>query len=278
MTSNSTRHAPGPRTLPLIFIGIAAGALSGMFGIGGGTIIVPALVLWVGMQQKLAAGTSVAAILPTAIVGAISYGVQGNVDWIAALCLAIGVVVGAQLGSFLLQKLPIGAIQWAFLAFLLVVIVTLWFVVPQRDDEITMGLLPGTLLVGLGFITGILSGLLGVGGGIVVVPILMFFFGANDLVAKGSSLVMMIPGSISGTLGNFRRQNVDLRSATIVGLSACLMVPFSSLFAAWIDPFWGNVAFSLYLAFIFWQMLSKKLRSRKSKGEDQPGEPEKSAE
>ena len=107
MTSHSTRHAPGPRTLPLIFIGIAAGALSGMFGIGGGTIIVPALVLWVGMQQKLAAGTSVAAILPTAIVGAISYGVQGNVDWIAALCLAIGVVVGAQLGSFLLQKLPI---------------------------------------------------------------------------------------------------------------------------------------------------------------------------
>ena len=129
-----------------------------------------------------------------------------------------------------------------------------------------------------GAVAGVLAGLLGVGGGIVVVPILMFFFGANDLVAKGSSLVMMIPGSISGTLGNIRRQNVDLRSAVIVGLAACTMVPFSSLFAAWIDPFWGNVAFSLYLAFIFWQMLSKKLRARKAAREEQPDEPGKSAE
>ncbi len=278
MTPTSTRHAPGPRTLPLIFIGIAAGALSGMFGIGGGTIIVPALVLWVGMQQKLAAGTSVAAILPTAITGAISYGVQGNVDWIAALCLAVGIVAGAQVGSYLLQKLPIGAIQWAFLGFMLVVIVTLWFVVPQRDSEISLELLSGVLLVATGFITGILSGLLGVGGGIVVVPILMFFFGANDLVAKGSSLVMMIPGSISGTLGNVRRQNVDLRSAAIVGIAACVTVPFGSLFAAWIDPFWGNVAFSVYLAFSFWQMLSKKLRARKSAGTDPLDESGKSGE
>ena len=119
----------------MILIGIAAGVLSGLFGIGGGTIIVPALVLWLGMQQRLAAGTSVAAILPVALVGATSYGVQGNVDWVAAICLALGIVVGAQLGSMFLAKLPAKTLQRLFLIFMLVIVVSLWFVVPQRSDE-----------------------------------------------------------------------------------------------------------------------------------------------
>lgn len=252
-----------PGALPLLLVGVAAGLLSGLFGIGGGTIIVPALVLWLGMQQRLAAGTSVAAILPTAVVGATSYGIQGNVDWIAAACLAVGIVIGAQVGSHLLARVPVSALQWGFLVFLLVVIVSLWFVVPERDDEIGTSALSVSMLIVTGFITGILSGLLGVGGGIVVVPVLMFFFGANDLMAKGSSLVMMIPGSLSGTLGNMKRHNVDLRSAAWVGVAACATVPFGSLFAAAIEPFWGNVLFSLYLVFIFTQMLVRKLQKER---------------
>lgn len=254
-----------PALFSLILVGLAAGLLSGMFGIGGGTIIVPALVLWLGMPQRLAAGTSVAAILPAAVVGAISYGVQGNVDWIAAVCLAIGIVLGAQLGSHLLAKAPVSALQWGFMVFLVVVIVSLWFVVPQRDDQITIGVVQVILLVVTGFVTGILSGLLGVGGGIVVVPVLMFFFGANDLVAKGSSLVMMIPGSLSGTLGNFRRRNVDLRAAAAVGIAASVCVPFGSILAGVVEPFWGNVLFSAYLAFIVGQMFVRKMKARGTK-------------
>lgn len=258
MTASERR----PGLIPLIAIGLAAGVLSGLFGIGGGTIIVPALALWLGMPQKLAAGTSVAAILPAAVVGATSYAVQGNVDWMAALSLAIGIVIGAQLGTFLLARLPVNTIQWVFMAFLLVVIVSLWFVVPQRDDAIAMSVLMSLLLVLTGFVTGVLSGVLGVGGGIIVVPVLMFFFGSNDLVAKGSSLVMMIPGSISGTLGNMRRQNIDMRAALAVGISASLSVPFSSVLATLLDPLVANVLFSLYLTFIVGQMLLRKLRRK----------------
>lgn len=254
-----------PHFLPLLAIGVMGGLLSGLFGIGGGTIIVPALALWLSMPQKLSAGTSVAAILPTAIVGATSYAVQGNVDWMAALLLAIGIIVGAQLGSLLLSKLPVSGIQWGFMGFLAVVIVSLWFVVPQRDDEITLTAAMGAFLVLTGFVTGILSGILGVGGGVVVVPVLMFFFGASDLIAKGTSLLMMIPGSISGTIGNFRRQNVDLRAAAFVGIAASVCVPFGSILAAGIDPLWGNIAFSCYLTFILLQMLVRKLRGRAAK-------------
>jgi uncharacterized membrane protein YfcA len=253
-----------PRLIPLILVGIAGGLLSGLFGIGGGTVIVPALVLWLSMPQRLSAGTSVAAILPTAIVGAATYAIQGHVDWVAGLCLAIGVVVGAQVGSHLLQKVPVGALRWGFMAFLAVVIVSLWFVVPQRSDSIDIEFWSVAGLIVTGFITGILSGLLGVGGGIIVVPVLMFFFGSSDLIAKGTSLLMMIPGSLSGTIGNLRRQNVDLRAAAAVGLSACVFAPVGTAFAVWIDPFWGNVAFSLYLVFIVGQMLVRTLRSRKA--------------
>ncbi|WP_217136176.1 sulfite exporter TauE/SafE family protein [Leucobacter chinensis] len=254
---------PNPSAPLLIVLGAITGLLSGLFGIGGGVVLVPMLVLFLGFQQRLAAGTSVAAILPAAIIGGISYGVQGNVDWLAAVLLAVGIVIGAQIGSYLLSRVPTGFLRWLFMIFLLGVVVSLWFVVPQRDAQIDIDLLTGALLVVLGLVTGILSGLLGVGGGVVVVPALMFFFGASDLIAKGTSLIMLIPGSISGTLGNVKRGNVDLRSALFLGVTAGVLSPVGSLIAVYISPFWSNVAFSILLAYVLGQMVFKALRSKK---------------
>ncbi|WP_449280684.1 sulfite exporter TauE/SafE family protein [Leucobacter sp.] len=256
---------PRPSILVLSLLGAVTGMLSGLFGIGGGVVLVPMLVMILGFQQRLAAGTSVAAILPAAVVGGIGYAVQGNVDWLAAVLLAAGIVVGAQIGSFLLSRVPTGFLRWMFMAFLLGVVISLWFVVPQRDASIEITVLTGALLVVTGLITGVLSGLLGVGGGVVVVPILMFFFGASDLVAKGTSLIMLIPGSLSGTIGNARRRNVDLRAAVVLGISAAVLSPLGSVIATHIPPFWSNVAFSVLLAFILGQMLFKTLRGKKRK-------------
>ncbi|QBE49297.1 sulfite exporter TauE/SafE family protein [Leucobacter triazinivorans] len=254
---------PRPSILVLSLLGATTGMLSGLFGIGGGVVLVPMLVMILGFQQRLAAGTSVAAILPAAVVGGIGYAVQGNVDWIAAALLAAGIIVGAQIGSFLLSRVPTGFLRWMFMAFLLGVVISLWFVVPQRDASIEITVLSGALLVVTGLITGVLSGLLGVGGGVVVVPILMFFFGASDLVAKGTSLIMLIPGSLSGTIGNARRRNVDLRAAVALGISAAVLSPLGSVIATHIPPFWSNVAFSLLLAFILGQMFFKELRKKR---------------
>ena len=85
------------------------------------------------------------------------------------------------------------ALRWAFVAFLAVVIVSLFVVIPSRDAVLELTWVTGIGLVVLGVITGILAGLLGVGGGIIVVPVLVLIFGASDLVAKGTSLLMMIP-------------------------------------------------------------------------------------
>jgi uncharacterized protein len=96
-------------------IGLAGGVLSGLFGIGGGLIIVPGLILLLGMSQKQAAGTSLAALLlPVGILGAIEYWRAGYVDVRLAILLAIGLLIGAFLGARLAILIPAELIQRAF--------------------------------------------------------------------------------------------------------------------------------------------------------------------
>lgn len=244
-------------------IGLAAGLLSGMFGVGGGTVIVPLLVLFVAFDQRRAAGTSLAAIVPTATIGVISYAVLGDVAWVPALILAVGAIVGAQIGTRLLPKVSQSALRWGFVAFLLVVIVSLFLVVPSRDAVLEVGWASGLALVGLGVGTGIVSGLIGVGGGIVVVPFLMLVFGASDLVAKGTSLLMMIPAAVSGTFGNLRTGNVEILPAVVIGMAACTTTALGAWVATIVDPALGNALFAVFLVVIASQMAVKAVKGRR---------------
>ncbi|MCC7029002.1 MAG: sulfite exporter TauE/SafE family protein [Chitinophagaceae bacterium] len=84
----------------LIFIGLAAGALSGLVGIGGGIVIVPLLVMVCGLSQQTAQGTTLAMLsLPVSFVAAYTYWQKGMVEWKIALILCIGFVVGGYFGS-----------------------------------------------------------------------------------------------------------------------------------------------------------------------------------
>ncbi|MEJ1088536.1 sulfite exporter TauE/SafE family protein [Microbacterium sp. Mu-80] len=246
-----------------IFIGLLAGLLSGLFGVGGGTVILPLLVLMLHFDQRLGAGTSLAAIVPTASVGVISYALADAVAWIPALILAAGAVVGAQIGTWLLPRVSQSALRWGFVVFLLVVIVSLFVVIPERSAELILGWGNGIALAGVGVGTGIVAGLIGVGGGVVVVPVLMLAFGTSDLVAKGTSLLMMIPTALSGTIGNLRRRNVDLLAAAVIGAAACTTTALGAWLATRIDPFLGNMLFAGYLVFIAVQMVIKAVRGRR---------------
>lgn len=96
-------------------IGLVAGILSGLFGIGGGIVIVPALVLLAGFGVSQAAGTSLAALLlPVGALGAWQYWQAGLVDVRAALILAAGILLGAYLGARLGISLPAATLQRAF--------------------------------------------------------------------------------------------------------------------------------------------------------------------
>jgi uncharacterized membrane protein YfcA len=255
------QHHTAGRWVRLVLVGLAAGFLSGLFGVGGGILIVPALMLLVSFDQRTAAGTSLAAIVPMSVVGVISYAAVGSVDAVAAVLLAAGAIVGAQVGSHLLSRLPRRALLWGFIGIVLVVIVSLFLVIPSRDAAIEFT--PGSVigLVVLGLVTGVLSGLLGIGGGVVVVPMIILLFGASDLVAKGTSLLMLIPTALSGTIGNVVRKNVDLPAAAVIGVAACTTTALGAVVAAAISPQLANLLFAVFLAAVAAQLIVKALRS-----------------
>jgi uncharacterized protein len=251
-----------PGLFKLALIGLVAGFFSGLFGVGGGIIIVPLLTLVLGFGQRLASGTSLTAILPTAVAGSVGYLLQGQVNWGVAIALAVGAIAGSLVGSWLLQRISQGVLRWMFIAFQVVMAVRLFFLVPERDADLTLDLPTAALLVALGVVTGILSGLLGVGGGVIVVPALMVFFGMGDLVAKGTSLIMMIPTSITGTIANVRRGNADVRTALTIGAFAIPASFGGVALAVWLPPLLGSILFGLLLLFTAAQLAVRALRSR----------------
>lgn len=230
----------------LIVVGMLVGVLSGMFGIGGGTVIVPALV-WLGLSQRNAAATSTLAIVPTSISGVISYATGGHVDWLAAALLFCGMFIGGQIGSWLLSRLPELVLRWIFVAFLVFVVINQVSFVPSRDHQITMTVATGVCMVLLGVVIGMLAGLLGIGGGALAVPALSILFGASDLIARGTSLLAMFPNSITTSVANLKRNLVHVKAALIIGLVAAVTAPLGTWIAGEVSPRVGAIMFACYL-------------------------------
>lgn len=253
---------PQRRWFAIVLIGLATGYLSGIFAVGGGIVMVPALVAFAKFDQRLAAGTSLAAMVFPASVGVITYVAHGSVDWGAVGLLVVGSITGAQIGSYLLNRLSVRTVQWAFVGFLVVSIVSMIAVVPSRDASFDITLLSGIALVATGLVTGTLAGLVGVGGGVVMVPAMIVGFGSSDLIAKGTSLSVIIPTSISGTIGNLRRKNVDLLAALVLGVTACCTSPLGVLSAVAIPPQTGNYLFAAFQLFVGGRMALQLIRTR----------------
>jgi uncharacterized membrane protein YfcA len=111
--------------LKLAAIGTAAGVFSGLFGVGGGTIIVPLLILWFGFGERLATGTSLAAIVVIAALAVALQGAYGNVEPLKALVVGAPALGGVVIGTAVQQHLPERSISLMFAALLLVIAVKL---------------------------------------------------------------------------------------------------------------------------------------------------------
>lgn len=247
----------------LIVVGMLVGVLSGTFGIGGGTVIVPALV-WLGLSQRNAAATSTLAIVPTSISGVISYATGGHVDWLAAALLFCGMFIGGQIGSWLLSRLPELVLRWIFVAFLVFVVINQVSFVPSRDHQIAMSVTTGICLALLGVIIGTLAGLLGIGGGALAVPSLSMLFGASDLIARGTSLLAMFPNSITTSAANLKRRLAHVKTALIIGLVAAVTAPFGTWIAGAVSPRVGSILFACYLCVLLVRSMFVAVKATRS--------------
>jgi uncharacterized membrane protein YfcA len=113
------------RVLQLAAIATAAGAFSGLFGVGGGTVIVPLLILWLAYGEREATGTSLAAIVVIAALATLGHGFYGNVEPLLALVVGVPALAGVVAGTGLQQRVPEPAISFLFGLLLLVIAVEL---------------------------------------------------------------------------------------------------------------------------------------------------------
>lgn len=250
------------RVVALIVVGVFGGLLSGAFGVGGGIIMVPLLIWLTGMDQRRAAATSLVAIIPTAVAGTIQYGIQGEVDVVAGLLVAVGGVGGSLIGTRLLRTLSLGWLRWLFIALLVLVAVRLFFEVPSRDAELvyTPGVVVALILVGV--VMGVASGLFGIGGGIILVPVLIAMFGLGDLLAKGTSLLAMIPTSVSGSVANTRAGLVRPADGLIAGVAAVAASFGGVALAFLLPPQLAAILFATFILVVVVQLVVRAIRLR----------------
>lgn len=245
----------------LALVGVAGGLLSGAFGVGGGILMVPLLMTFARMNQRHASATSLAAIVPAAVAGSITYLLNGEIDLLTALFVAIGGIAGSWVGSWLLRRLSLGWLRWLFIALLVVVAVRLLLTTPARaDGMVEFDVLSVVSMLALGLAIGVASGLFGIGGGIIMVPAFIALFGMSDLVAKGTSLAVMIPTAVSGTVANTRGGVVDLRAGVIVGAAATVASFAGVAIAFLLSPEWSVRLFAALIIIVAVQLTVRAIR------------------
>lgn len=253
--ADSQRSAPA-------WLGLIAGVLSGLLGIGGGLVVSPALVLR-GFPIRRATGTALAVVFPVACVAVLTELTQAPDQlhgWLA-LAIALGGQFGAPLGAWVLRALPEAALRGAFLAVLLYA--------ASRNLGL-LGELPGlaehswqltgparyVAALGLGVLAGVCAVLFGVGGGVVVVPGLVLILGGLPIrEAMATSLLAMIPTAAAGLRIAWRDGRVagpTLRGLFLPALGGAVLGVSMRNFA--LEPSHLAQAFGVFLFYVAWRL------------------------
>ena len=190
----------------LFLTGMVAGTVSGAFGVGGGSLMTP-VQYWLSLAggldgslaTRLAFGTSLAVIIPTMISGALAHHRRGAVDWQAAVPMGVAAVFGGFAGGLAAARLPGSLLRIGFAAFLLVIAVRMVLDIRECTTCESRGSVPRFLSIG--FVIGVVSGLTGLGGGALLVPVLVILLGYPIHRAVGTSSATLIFSSAGAVTG-----------------------------------------------------------------------------
>lgn len=253
---------PTPRLPVILAIGVVAGFLSGMFGIGGGIIMVPLLVLAAGLPQRAASATSLAAIIPTAAIAASVYLGSGFVPVSQlgfGLVIAIGAAALAPLGARALRTWNVSLVRWIFIGMLAVTAAMVFVTIPEREAHLEWSPASVVSLLAIGALMGFAAGLLGVGGGILAVPILILM-GVSDLTAKALSLVAMVPAAVSGTISSGRQGLVNWKVAIPLGATTAAVAPLGVWASVSLPQEWSNPLLATVIVYAAVQLADRAIR------------------
>lgn len=247
----------------LLGLGFAAGVLGGLLGIGGGVLIVPGLVFFLGFEQHRAQGTSLAAALLLSVTGVLTYSSHGHVDLRLAIEIAAGGVIGAVVGARVVSRIRSRTLRRLFSLFIFALAVAMIAngraieTAAVRPDAV--GPLLGSLIaVGTGFVTGFISALLGIGGGVVMVPAMVVLLDVPQHTAQGVSLAAIIPTALTAMLMHAAMGNVEFRVGKWVGVGGAIGALIGATVAASLATHHLRVAFGIFLIVLALLMALRK--------------------
>jgi uncharacterized membrane protein YfcA len=203
---------------------VAAGFIGGLFGVGGGLLVVPGLVLWLHFEQRRASATSLATIVASSSAAVTRFAIDDSVEFDIAIVLFIGAGVGAFVGARLAGRIPN---YWLARGFVVIVVLSavrlaVAGTAEEGTDALVSGIAEPLSLITVGLVAGVLSATLGVGGGVVFVPALVTLLGLEQQVSQGTSLAVILPTVLIGTTVHARAGRVDWNIGITAGLGGIL--------------------------------------------------------
>lgn len=204
----------------LILIGTSVGVLSGFFGIGGGTILVPLLLL-LGYQTKDAIGIAIVQMVFSSIYGSYLNSKKGTLDIPMVINIALGGFIGALLSGTITSAVSTQVLELVFLSFATFALLKLFFKTQEHKQAIEIH---GVALFIIGFLLGALSMTIGVGGSILLIPILVGYLHVPLKKAISAGLFFVVFSSISGLISHSLVGNIMYEDGVIVGFASLLGV------------------------------------------------------
>ena len=240
----------------LVVVGFLAGLLGGLIGTGGCSVMLPIIHFWLGYPAPIAVGTTLFAVIFTALSGGYGHLVRRNVDVRSFFWLGGSGVLGVLLGSWLFTLLS----AHAALLGLILGLVFLWPAVRMVYEGVVQQTLPqreGATITGFGwgmgvfgFIVGIATGVAGVGGGYALVPGLIYLFGAPVYITMGTSLATMIPLAAVGGGIKLAQGFVDLASGLILAAGTIVGAQVGAAIIKRFKPATLKLIFGLYFLYV----------------------------
>lgn len=200
-----------------VLIGVALGLLGG----GGSILTTPILVYALGMEPKTAIATSLLVVGVTSLAGLAQHARAGNVSWRIGLIFGAAGMVGAFGGGKLAALVPANVLMVLFALMMIATSLAMFRGRKEPTAEATQGMKPWKIVVD-GLVVGVVTGLVGAGGGFLVVPALALLGGLPMTLAIGTSLLVIAMKSFAGFAGHMGHVEVDLQLAAMISTAAVL--------------------------------------------------------
>lgn len=254
-----------------IAVGLLSGILAGLLGLGGGIVIVPALVALFTWQDfstdilmHLATSTSLVVVMLTSAIATWSQHQRNAVAWNYLKYLVPGMVVGAIIGVYLGKYLSSHVLRYAFAIFCIALVIRSMFTKHQSEHSLPKGFSNGVLIIA-GLLAGTLAGLLGIGGGAIVIPILMWLGLPMPMVSATSaasvfptavtgSILSMAVGSHSSGLPPYSTGFIYWPAVALLGGGSILAAPIGVILGHRLPEKIVKRIFAVVLMLIAWQM------------------------